>query len=36
MKLILCLLFFRWYGWSAEKGVHWIMPIIGAGEAVDY
>lgn len=18
-----------WYGWSAEKGIHWIMPIIG-------
>jgi len=20
-----------WYGWSAEKEIHWIMPIIGAG-----
>lgn len=20
---------FFWYGWSAEKTVHWIMPIIG-------
>lgn len=20
-----------WYGWSAEKHVHWIMPIIGTG-----
>ncbi|VDB97006.1 unnamed protein product [Peniophora sp. CBMAI 1063] len=20
-----------WYGWSAETGIHWIMPIIGTG-----
>ncbi|CCX16704.1 Similar to Uncharacterized transporter C1529.01; acc. no. Q9USN4 [Pyronema omphalodes CBS 100304] len=20
-----------WYGWTAEKGVHWIVPIIGTG-----
>jgi hypothetical protein len=20
-----------WYGWSAEKQIHWIMPIIGTG-----
>lgn len=20
-----------WYGWSAEKKIHWIMPIIGTG-----
>lgn len=20
-----------WYGWSAQAGVHWIMPIIGSG-----
>ncbi|KAJ7284441.1 major facilitator superfamily domain-containing protein [Mycena rebaudengoi] len=20
-----------WYGWSADQGIHWIMPIIGAG-----
>lgn len=22
---------FFWYGWSADKGIHWIMPIIGTG-----
>ncbi|KAL9623098.1 MAG: hypothetical protein Q9160_002612 [Pyrenula sp. 1 TL-2023] len=22
---------FFWYGWSAEKAIHWIMPIIGTG-----
>ncbi|TVY36138.1 Efflux pump [Lachnellula subtilissima] len=22
---------FFWYGWSAEKRIHWIMPIIGTG-----
>ncbi len=20
-----------WYGWSAEKQIHWVMPIIGTG-----
>jgi len=20
-----------WYGWSADKGIHWIMPLIGSG-----
>ncbi|KAG6868528.1 hypothetical protein C0993_001416 [Termitomyces sp. T159_Od127] len=20
-----------WYGWSADTGIHWIMPIIGSG-----
>ena len=22
---------FFWYGWSADKHIHWIMPIIGLG-----
>lgn len=20
-----------WYGWSAEKGLHWVMPLVGTG-----
>ncbi|KAH6716781.1 major facilitator superfamily domain-containing protein [Leptodontidium sp. 2 PMI_412] len=36
MRLPACIFFaffipitFFWYGWSADKGVHWIVPIIG-------
>ncbi|KAI9054678.1 hypothetical protein LZ554_001830 [Drepanopeziza brunnea f. sp. 'monogermtubi'] len=36
MRLPACILFacfvpmtFFWYGWSADKGVHWIVPILG-------
>ena len=25
-RLICCC---SWYGWSADAGIHWIMPIIG-------
>lgn len=21
----------RWYGWSAEAKLHWMMPIVGTG-----